>query len=200
MIKRVLSFFLLLFFVACSSFDNASSEVCFVGDSITDLWDVEKFFPEYKSNKHAVSGAILEDVSKWKTGDCNGVPTVMLIGTNNLWRGMEGESLNDEFVKTFLSKYIAQVRSFEASIFYAISILPRNREHNEPKYINVEIQKLNSLIYDSLQESKLNFKFIDVYENFLESENQIHWDYYSDGLHLTEEGYEILSYKLLEAF
>lgn len=39
---------------------DANSELCFIGDSITHLWDLEYYFPGYHIHKHAVDGAKLK--------------------------------------------------------------------------------------------------------------------------------------------
>lgn len=176
-----------------------TSEICFVGDSITRLWDLEFYFSGRDIHKHAVSGAIIEDVAKWDTKDCKGIPTVMLIGTNNLILGMENDTLTSVFIDDFISKYIHQVKEFKASTFYAVSILPRNFLWKQNKKINEEIQKLNEKLEGALDASGVSYKFISLHEYFLSGKNEIEKDYYFDGLHLTQEGYEVLSWYVEDA-
>lgn len=186
-------------FLGCGTFDDSSSEVCFVGDSITRFWDLEHDFPESKINKHAVPGAILEDVAKWSIKDCENNSTVMLIGTNNLALGMQNDTLTENFLNDFVVKYIAQVKELKPSKFYAISILPRNFRHREAYSINTEIQKFNERIEAALKNSDINYKYIDIHEYFLDDDGKIHWDFFTDGLHLSKEGYELMSFKVRRA-
>lgn len=185
--------------IGCGSMDDSPSEICFIGDSITYQWDLEKYFPEYKINKHAISGSVLEDVTQWDTEDCKGIPTVMLIGTNNLLYGMENDTLTSKFIQDFSTQYAQIANSFNASKFYAISILPRNKSDNESLSLNADIRKLNQQIDQTLKQTNIHYEFIDVYDYFLDKDGDIHWDYYYDGLHLTQEGYEILSYHIKDA-
>jgi len=198
-LAKIFALLLSLMLFGCGSFDEHSSDICFVGDSITDLWDLDYYFPQYSIHKYAVSGAVLQNVATWNPKECEGNPTVMLIGTNNLHYGLVNDTLTKEFFDEYLSLYISQVKSFKASKFYAISILPRNHKHKEKPSINFEIEKFNRLIKESLDSSKVDYKFIDVYDEFLESEGKIHFDYYTDGLHLSQEGYELLGYRVREA-
>lgn len=185
--------------LGCSSMDDSPSEICFIGDSITRLWDLEKYFPEYKINKHAISGSMLEDVAQWDTEDCEDIPTVMLIGTNNLLSGTDNDTLTDEFIQTFSSQYAQIAKSFNASKFYAISILPRNEWDRQPFSLNADIRELNQQIDFALRKTGIRYEFINVHDYFLDKDGSIHWDYYYDGLHLTQEGYETLSNHIREA-
>lgn len=196
MLFRVLLLLLLGIFAGCSSMEESSSEMCFVGDSMTYAWDTETYFPEYAIRKHAISGSTIENVMSWNIQDCKGIPTVMLIGTNNVGFGYLQDSAAEI---DFIDKYITLAKSLDASKLYAISILPRNREHGEPKSINEQIYRINGFIEKALQKSKIDHKFIDIYEEFLDDDGELHWDYYSDGLHLSQEGYEFFSFKILGA-
>lgn len=198
---RRLQFFL---FALCLNFfgcglQEETSEICFVGDSITRLWDLEYYFAGRNIYKHAVSGAILEDVAEWNTSDCKDIPTVMLIGTNNLILGMQADTLTDDFILDFVNKYVEQAKKFQASSFYAVSILPRNYLWKQNPKINEEIRNLNQEIEKSLKLSGIDFYFVNLYSEFLSRENEIEKDYYFDGLHLTQEGYELLSWYVEEA-
>ncbi len=198
LVPSTLAFVVAFSLFGCESTDSENSELCFVGDSITHLWDLDYYFPTFSTHKHAVSGAVLADVASWDTGDCRGIPVIFLIGTNDLWSGISADTLTESFMQDFTNRYVEQARLFSASKLYAISLLPRTTKV-ETRKINIQIQLLNKRLREALDASKISYKFIDVQSVFLDMDSKIHDDYYSDGLHLTQEGYETLSQKISEA-
>ena len=201
-------FFCLLFsllFSACH-FSEQDSEICFVGDSITYMWDLSYYFPEYAISKHAVVAYTLQDISKLNTKDCANRQTVILIGTNNIPAALsDSDTLSDTFIESFNADYSELLYSFQAKKVYVVSVLPRNdswvKKHNEfytGLSVNKEIKKLNQSIVKMLERSSLNYEYINVYPSFLDKDGNIFEDYYSDNLHLSEEGYELLSFKIRE--
>jgi lysophospholipase L1-like esterase len=200
-LRRVPSILVLILafsFFGCENTDSDDSELCFVGDSITHLWDLEYYFPTFTIHKHAVSGAVLADVATWNTSDCKGIPVVFLIGTNDLWSGMDNDTLTESFIQDFTGRYVEQARLFSASKLFAVSLIPRTVKKDTEK-INTQIRLLNQRLHKALDTSKIPYKFIDVQSEFLDTDTKIHDDYYSDGLHLSQEGYETLSQKISEA-
>ena len=81
--RLLLSFLFVIAFGSCA-FEEGEDELCFVGDSITYLWDLEYYFPNYIVSKHAVSGAGLKQMDSWDVSDCKGRTTILLIGTNDI--------------------------------------------------------------------------------------------------------------------
>jgi len=197
-VPSILAMIFAFSFFGCGNTDSDDSELCFVGDSITHLWNLDYYFPTFSIHKHAVSGAVLADVATWNTSDCKGIPVVFLIGTNDLWSGISGDTLTESFMQDFTKRYVEQARLFSASKLYAVSLLPRTTK-NETETINTQIHLLNQRLHKALDDSKIPYKFIDVQSTFLDTDTKIHDDYYSDGLHLTQEGYEVLSQKISEA-
>ena len=179
-----------LFLGACSS--DTRSRICFVGDSITHLWDVDYYFPEYFPANHGVNRAKIEDVFTWDLSDCKDIPTVIMIGTNNLNAVAKSDSLKAAFLGNYIKKYMELLEQIEASNYVVISILPRDREYNEKGALNPYIAVLNDSLERTLDHQKFNSTFVNAYPHFLK-DSAIIREYYSDGLHLSEEGYDVLS-------
>lgn len=178
------------FFGSCSS--DIGPRVCFVGDSITDLWDLDYFFPEYSPANHGTSGAKIEDVFTWNLSGCKDLPTVILIGTNNLNAVAKSDSLKAAFVGDYVKKYMKLLDQIEASNYVVISILPRDRLYKEKGALNPYIKTLNDSLERSLDQQDFKSVFVDAYPHFLK-DSAIIRDYYNDGLHLSEEGYDLLN-------
>lgn len=192
LVKRSLLILLFLAFIISCGGDK-KDPVCFVGDSLVAGWDVRQYFIGRVVSNEGVSGARVEDVLSWNI-DGSGKDIVLLIGTNNLQLGANGE-FSPEFYEDFLSKYEQIVENFHANRVFAISILPRSFE-KDPVSLNEQIIELNNRLKKML-ESKSSVYFVDVYHEFL-YKGGMNPNYSYDGLHLNDLGYSRLSALLLK--
>lgn len=197
--ERYRLIFLLPFWCVIScSFEKSDSEICFVGDSITYLWDLEYYFPGYYIHKHAVGGAKIQDIDNWDMSDCRGLPIIFLMGTNNIGNISVLDDDVDEKRKKFNEMLVQRVVSLEANPLWVISILPRNYGNREQENVNRNIELQNKLIENSLDSLGGRYRFIDAFDCFLNEEYQINSMLFNDGLHLNESGYEILTSNVLD--
>ena len=170
-----------------------SSEICFIGDSITFLWDLEYYFPDKNIVKHGVSGTRIENIEKWNIDDCIGKKTVVLIGTNNVASNADEKPLEDSFYNYFFKYYGGLVHRLKATPFIAVSVLPRNEDGRQPTLVNEQIEILNNRIRRFLDTAGVDYKYINAFPYFLREGYSINNDLFSDGLHPSQEGYELLS-------
>lgn len=170
--------------------------MCFVGDSITYLWDLEYYFPNYIVSKHAVSGAGLKQMDSWDVSDCKGRTTILLIGTNDIgyWKSTADgiEHLREEYK----DRFIKSAKRIEASPLIVLSILPRNAWGEQDPAVNENIEIQNEILKRALKTEIPGSRFVDVFDMFLDSGFEIREDLFKDGLHPNDEGYEILSQKI----
>lgn len=183
---------------ASCSLEDSSSEICFIGDSITYLWDLEYYFPGYYIHKHAVSGAKIQDVDSWAVSDCRGMPVVILMGTNNIGNVSVFDEDAEERRRQFKEMFLQRVVSFDADPLWVVSILPRNFGKKPQTEINRNIELQNKLIKKGLDSLGSAYRFIDVFDSFLDGEYQIDSTLFNDGLHPSEKGYEVLATKIQE--
>lgn len=196
-IKKFLSLLCAGLFWNCFT-DAHDDEVCFVGDSITYLWDLEYYFPEYVIHKHAISGSTISDVDKWDLSDCRGLPLVLLIGTNDIGYVKSTSDMASFYRKKFVAEYMNLATKLSGNPLIAISILPRNEWGKEDPLVNENIKILNSMLQDSLKNLPLKYVYLDVFDDFLYKDFSIRQDLFKDGLHPNEFGYEILTKKIGE--
>ena len=130
---------LILSLGACS--EEKEGELCFVGDSLVAGWDVKDAFPTWIVRNDGVSGAKLEDIVTWNLNyqDKN---VVMLIGTNNLGGKLFNDATRQEFITDFVDEYKRTIEGLAPRRVFVISILPRNREIDNP-HIDDYIKELN---------------------------------------------------------
>lgn len=174
-IGKILTVFLAVLLAGCQKEDPET--IVFIGDSIIARWDISKEFPVYDIQNKGSSGARLDYIGSL-SGRMKGKTVVLLIGTND----------SDKWNDAYIEKYGEYVRGLAAREVIVISVLPRLFEGDRPT-INDDISVLNNGL---MSMSSLNgWKFLDVYPLFIDGE-EIKWNYYSDGLHLSDNGYEIL--------
>ena len=163
---------LILSLGACS--EEKEGELCFVGDSLVAGWDVKDAFPTWIVNYQ----------------DKN---VVMLIGTNNLGGKLFNDATRQEFITDFVDEYKRTIEGLAPRRVFVISILPRNREIDNP-HINDYIKELNFALSQMVE--TLNYGvFLDVYDDFA-YEDKMNMNYSLDGLHLNDLGYNILNVRL----
>jgi hypothetical protein len=182
-----------LFFETSCSINESNSEICFIGDSIIQFWDLEYFFPGYYIHKHAVGGARIQDIDEWDVSDCKGLPVFFLMGTNNIgYVSVESREAYSER-NNFLGEFLPRIQLIDANPLWVISILPRNLNGKQSSGVNQNIELLNNQIQNSLDSLGTNYKFIDVFDYFLEDDYRINFRFFKDGVHPNAEGYVLLT-------
>ncbi len=182
-----------LWMASCISKEESDSEICFVGDSIIYLWDLEYYFPNETIVKHAVIGAVVQDFDKWDLSDCENKKTVVLIGTNNLGRDRIVDSDAASHRTSFIKEYKKRILAMHVDQLIAVSLLPRNSSYSQDSTVNMNIQQLNRELHDTLRTMNINFKYVDVFDKFIDKDYKIKMDYFDDGLHPSKAGYDVLA-------
>lgn len=166
--------------------------IIFIGDSLTDRYQLEKYYP----NKPAVNRGIGGDVASglWDRKHLVGLekkPTAVfvMIGTNNLLYNIQLFTYISEVEKFLL--YI-QEQVPETKIFVQ-SICPMASKHNVlPQTIQSYNQDLKAMA------EKNGFTYVDIYSLFAGKDGYIKPELTVDGVHFTPLGYEIWTRKINE--
>ena len=172
---------------------TVSPNYLFLGDSITEMYDLEKYFPDDPVVNSGVSGDathdILEDMEK-RVYQYNPSKVFLLIGTNDLAQEKSPEEIFDNIKE--MIKRIQENRP-EAEI-YIESVYPVNETLDTEmvgKRKNEDIRSLNDLLQNYCQEEDL--VYIDVYEELIDDNGQLTEEYTKEGLHLNENGYQVVT-------
>jgi lysophospholipase L1-like esterase len=173
---------LLMCNIFLSCFDEISQKYIFIGDSLVDNYDTDKFFPSLYVENKGVSGYTIQDCQNLNL-NCKGHVAVLLIGTNNLWGNLDAD-----FMNAFIEEYIELVDALQADKVIVISLLPRNDRDN------TQINLLNHSLRDTFS-NQTDILFLDVFADFLK-ERTMNPEYTTDGLHLNDWGYMLLSERL----
>ena len=158
-------------------------DVAFIGDSLTDGYDVAKYYPEYKVSNRGIGGDTTHtllarlDVSIYQLKP---KVIVMLIGANNFKTMFEDYEDLIIGIKTNLPK----------TKLVICSLTSMGGEHWGK---NNQLAAFNNVKIKALAD-KYGCPYVDLFTPLLNMEtNEIHSHYTTDGGHLTAEGYEVLT-------
>lgn len=166
--------------------------IVFFGDSITEVYKVDEFFPKRNVINSGISGDRTENLLE-RMDDVyryNPSKVFLLIGINDLNR----EKSIDEITKN-IQKIINNIKANRKyTKIYIESVYPINRNVFEEKdysfneKINNDIIKeLNNKIKILCKENKI--QYIDVYNSLLDNDGNLKDIYTNEGLHLSDLGY-----------
>jgi lysophospholipase L1-like esterase len=179
---------------------NGNFDVMFLGDSITDLWNVEadpqgnpggkkvfnKYFSDLKVANFGISGDTTQGVL-WRLQNGEGKAhkpkaVMLMLGTNNTGNG-SGEEIAEG-----VGAVVQELRQdFPDAKIMLLAIFPRGSSANDSNRKKVET--CNKII-SKLHDGKHVF-FTDINAKFLKPDGSLIGFRPSDNLHPIEEGYEI---------
>ena len=172
----------------------------FLGDSITNYYNLEKYYEGYKVVNSGVCGDqtddILDDLEK-RAYVYNPSTIFLLIGTNDL----DHDKSNEEIIKKIesivkdLNKYLPNAKIYLESI-YPINNT-NDKKINKPlvgKRDNERVVEIN----DKLEKycNNKNCTYIDIYSLLKDKDGNLKLEYAADGLHVSSEGYEVITKEL----
>ena len=158
-------------------------DVAFIGDSLTDGYDVAKYYPEYKVSNRGIGGDTTHtllarlDISVYQLKP---KVIVMLIGANNF--------------KTMFEDYEDLIIGIQANLpetkLVICSLTSMGGEHWGK---NNQLAAFNNVKIKAYAE-KYGCSYVDLFTPLLNTEtNEIYECYTTDGGHLTDEGYAVLT-------
>ena len=158
-------------------------DAAFLGDSLTDGYDLPKFYPQYTVTNRGIGGDTTVDLEgrlKTSVYDLKPKVAIMLIGANN----------PDTMFENYESILVGLRDNLPKTKIIILSMTSMGGEHwgkhnKTAAYNNVKIKMLAE---------KYGFEFVDLYSPLLNLETgEIYTEYTTDGGHLTDKGYEVLT-------
>lgn len=186
-LRDILVAFAALILLSSCSDDVKDARLDFVGDSIVARWDLAEYFPSRLVYNYGKSGAGIEYIESL-AGRFAGRNVVVMIGTNNNYLFVESER------EDYARRYVDAINALDAKRVYLYSVLPRDFTSDRDD-VNDDIAEFNAVV-KRMVESMPAIVYMDVYDDFLH-DGKIDFQLYSDKLHLSPYGYEILTKTLL---
>lgn len=169
----------------------------FLGDSLTDYFDLETYFPGQPVVNSGIAGNTTDQIlasMKTRVYDYNPSKIFLLIGTNDLRDGKTQEAVVQNVEKIIEE---IQTNRKQAEIFVE-SLYPVNGSVSSAAGVrsNEAIQNINAQLEKYCK--KKNLTYIDMYSKLQDEQGNLQTQYTVDGLHLNDEGYQIVAGVLQE--
>lgn len=165
-----------------STYDDYAVDVAFLGDSLTDGYNLAQYYPQLVTANRGIGGETthgLEARLKISVYDLCPKVAVMLIGGNNLDTMLD----NYEDILVGLRDNLPQTKV----VLISLTAMGKDWAHKNQlaTYNNVTVKKLAQ---------KYGFTFVDMFTPlFNEQTGEIYDEYTTDGAHLTALGYEVFT-------
>lgn len=176
--------------------ENDYTNYLFLGDSITDYYDLDKYYEGLPVVNSGISGNTTEDIlndMKARVYNYNPSKVFLLIGTNDL---VKDTSVDD--IVSNIEKIISEINANKPQTeVYVESIYPVNDNINEDVVSNrnnKDITKINNQIKKYCEYN--NCTYINMYDKLLDDDNNFNEEYTDDGLHPNSKGYEVITKEL----
>lgn len=163
-----------------------STDTVFLGDSLTESFDLMQFFGRTDLRNYGISGNTsghllyrLDVILKAKPSKL-----FLMIGVNDLYQGINVEEVFSN-ITTILNRF--SLETPETKLFVQSTLPVNETSLFLDDRLNPVINNLNSMLKEHCLKS--NLKFVDLHIEFLDKDGQMDSRYTSDGVHLTQQGY-----------
>ena len=177
--------------------DILNPNYVFLGDSITALYDLNKYYDGLPVVNSGISGETTDDIVdnlQDRVYKYNPSKVIILIGINDIERKISKEKTIEN-----INKIVTQIKDNKPNCeIYLESIYPINNG-NEEKInhsmvgiiTNNQVKSLNEDLVKLSKKEKINY--IDLYDKLLDRNGNLKIEYTKEGLHMSDEGYEIIT-------
>lgn len=164
----------------------AQTDTVFLGDSLTESFDLQKHFGRNDLMNRGISGNMTRDVLHRLKEITNAKPArvFLMIGINDIFN-----EVSEETVVSNTEKIVNEISAkCPDTVLFVQSILPVNETNLIiDENLNTKIYKINNRLRFICKEKDL--RFIDIHPDFLNKNGEMDAEYTYDGVHLTEQGY-----------
>lgn len=175
------------------------TDIIFLGDSITEYYDLDKYYDK-KIIKSGVAGYTTDDILNnidEMVFKYNPRKIFLLIGTNDLRdeKSIEYVTNNIEKIVNVIHEKTPYTRIYVESI-YPVNNTDSSKISHDMVGIrkNEDIQEINKNIKDYCIKNK--FTYINMYKELSDDDGNLKLEYTREGLHMSDEGYEVITKKL----
>lgn len=168
------------------------------GDSITDYYDLEKYYGDYPIINRGTAGYQTKDLLNEiddRIIPYNPTKVFILVGTNDIaFTDLSDKEIADNIIE--IAKKIKNKRS--KTEIYIESIYPISKEDNDVvqdwmvgERDNTRIKSINSKLKKLCKQEEFNY--IDFYNLLVNEDDNLDVKYTKDGLHMNDKGYILIT-------
>lgn len=176
--------------------DRNKPRVVFFGDSITDGWRLNEYFPDRDFVNRGIGGQITgEMLGRMKADviDLQPAAMVILAGTNDLARGIPLVTIENNY------QAIADLAAaYRIKVIFA-SVLPVSDHHKDVSPRNAQTSQRPPVFIKALNEWLVRFcaqrgcAYLNYFDAMVDASGQMQADLADDGLHPNAKGYRIMA-------
>jgi acyl-CoA thioesterase-1 len=176
--------------------DSSKPRVVFFGDSITDFWRLNEYFPDRDYINRGIAGQTTgEMLQRFKADviDLHPAAVLILAGTNDLAREIPVTAIESNYQE------MADLASANKIKLIFASVLPVSDHHKDqnPAYERTPGRPPASIraLNDWLQSfcSQRNFVLVNYFPALVDENGQLQVDLSDDGLHPNAKGYRLMA-------
>lgn len=161
-----------------------------LGDSITDFWELDRYFPGCNILNRGIAGDFVEGMILRLDEVASHTPeqVFFLGGCNNFVKGRTNtpedvEASLDEFFKAFREK-------MPQTPLHVQSLLPMNPVAPDwTEHYNDDVKQVNAWL--TANQDKYDFDYIDIASSMTDTEGNLRRDFTEDGCHPSEAAYAV---------
>jgi lysophospholipase L1-like esterase len=180
----------------------ANPRVVFLGDSITDFWRLNEYFPDHDFINRGISGQITSEMldrMKADVMDLHPAAVVILGGTNDLARGISLTAIENNYLM------IADLADANKIKVIFASVLPVSDYHKDVNPANERTQGRPPMFIKALNDwlevfcNQRRYTYLNYFSAVVDSAGQFTADMSDDGLHPNPKGYRVMAPLVLDA-
>lgn len=176
--------------------DPRSPRVVFLGDSITDGWRLNEYFPDRDFVNRGISGQITGQMlgrMKADVIDRKAAALLVLAGTNDIARGVPLEAIQNTLAMIATLAVAHQIKPIFASV---LPIHDYNKGRNasferSPQRPMATIRALNDWLLAFCKQR--GFAYVDYFSLIVDENGFLKADLADDGLHPNAAGYRVMA-------
>lgn len=168
----------------------------FFGDSLTELCDTEKYYPDIPNVNRGISGDTTSGMLKRVEDNVIAIQPVSVVflgGINDI-----GHGVSIETVLSNIDKILMQLSTSLPDCRVLVESLYPVNSHKKPAFLNAvgirtneAVLAVNSVLPDIC--SKYNATFVNIHNLLTDEDGNLDKRYTMDGLHVNDKGYEIIT-------
>ncbi len=175
---------------------SGKRRIVFMGDSITDGWRLNEYFPDREFINRGISGQITgEMLGRFKADviDLKPESVVILAGTNDLARGINILAIENNY-----SMMADLAEKHDIKLIFA-SVLPVSDYHKDQNPAWEQTKTRPPLLIKALNDwmksicEQRGCTYLDYYSSMTDKDGQLITDLSDDGLHPNSKGYRIMA-------
>jgi lysophospholipase L1-like esterase len=182
--------------------NTANPRVVFLGDSITELWRLNEYFPDRDFINRGIAGQVTSQMLGRMMADVIDLrpqAVVILAGTNDLDRQIPLTEIEDDYVM------LADLATANKIKVIFGSVLPVSDVHANVNPAYARMKSRPPLFIQALNEwlsrfcAQRRYGYIDYYSALVDAKGQLGADLSDDGLHPNSKGYRLMAPLVLAA-